>query len=161
VVENTNSDIIIRDETNPLANLKLPTIITGLCGLGGFSFEPSIELALLPGCLEATVSKLGRCIDKLEIYCLHRNPSRLWNKRLPQRHNTLLWTHTATLYHQVIIFHNTVVWKSSHWCYILLGPVKLGDGRMRLQTNLTKLIDLLVHLCSMMVAILPSPSNSK
>ena len=88
------------------------------------SFEAPIELGLLLCCLEASMAKLGRCVDELELDLLQCNPRRLWHERLPQRHNALLRAHTATLYHQVVVFHHSLMWKSSHWCYILLSPEK-------------------------------------
>uniref|UniRef100_A0A7C9CXG9 Uncharacterized protein n=1 Tax=Opuntia streptacantha TaxID=393608 RepID=A0A7C9CXG9_OPUST len=117
-------------------------------------------LLLLLSSLEATMAKLGGCVDELEPDVLKSHTGCLLEKRLPQCYHPLLRPNTAALYHDVVVLHNTIVRETTHWCNILLGPVILCHSIVRLLASLAKLVDFLVHLSTVVVTILTSPSNS-
>ena len=79
-------------------------------------------LLLLLSSLEATMAKLGGCVDELEPDVLESHTGCLLEKRLPQGYHSLLGPHTAALDHDVVILHNTVVRETTHGCNILLRP---------------------------------------
>ena len=79
-------------------------------------------LLLLLSSLEATMAKLGGCVDELEPDVLKSHTGCLLEKRLPQCYHSLLRPNTAALYHDVVVLHNTIVRETTHWCNILLGP---------------------------------------
>lgn len=86
------------------------------------SFETAIELGFLLGGLEAAMAEFGGCVDELELDILQGDPGGLVQQGLSQGDNSLLWTHAAALYHEVVVFHDTIVREPAHWGNVLLGP---------------------------------------
>ncbi|BAT12842.1 Os11g0168250 [Oryza sativa Japonica Group] len=86
-----------------------------------FAEEPhklSLELAeeplFLVGGLEATVPELGRGVDELELDLLERQTRGLLEQGLAEGDDPLLGANTATLDHEVVALHNTVVREATH-----------------------------------------------
>ena len=86
------------------------------------SLEATIKFLFLLGSLEATMAKLGRCVDKLQFDLLKSNTRCLLKKRLPEGNHPLFRANTATLDQNVIILHHTVVREATDWSNVLLSP---------------------------------------
>lgn len=92
------------------------------------SLQASIEFLLLLGGLEATMSKLGGCVDELQLNLLKSNTRSLVEKGLTQSYNPLLSTNTASLDQQVILLHHTIMGKSTNRCNVFLSPVNKNEN---------------------------------
>lgn len=77
------------------------------------------------------MAELRRSVDKLESDLLDVFTRGVDLLRLTDRQHTLLNTRAATLDHQEVVLHNTVVRETTHWRDRLLSRVKLcRTGRL-------------------------------
>jgi len=88
--------------------------------------EGSHESPLLFVGLEATVSELGRGVDPFEVGLLQSLPLHVGDERLSQGQDTLLWSDAATVEHDEVVLHFTVVRESTHWVDALISDVGFG-----------------------------------
>jgi len=127
--------------------------------------ERSHEALLLLVCLEATVAKLGRSIDEFEGDVLLGFARGVGQQGLAEGDDPLLGTHAAAKDHHEVIVDLSIVGESSHGSDSLLSHVVVG-GSIVLD-HLTILgvdaisdaVDLLVDLCTVMVALLASSGH--
>ena len=91
-----------------------------LClGDGGFLGKKFVllhwthEALLLLGSLEATVTKLGRGIDKLQCNLFEGHSLDLLDQRLAQCDWTLGGAHYAALEHEKVLFDDTIMWETT------------------------------------------------
>ena len=90
--------------------------------------------------LEPTVTKLGGCIDELEIDLLQSSLLGVSEQRLPEGENPLLGTNTAALHHEKALLNLAVVREAAHGVdrlvrqVILCGSVVL-DQLKRIKLN--------------------------
>mmetsp|Transcript_15648 Transcript_15648/g.29685 ORF Transcript_15648/g.29685 Transcript_15648/m.29685 type:complete len:319 (-) Transcript_15648:342-1298(-) len=122
------------------------------------------ELLLLLGGLEAAVSKLGRRVDELESDLLGGSTRGLRNKGLTQRNDALASSRDASLDHDIVFVHFTVVRKAAHRSDGLGGEIRFRasvrvDLRLLpllgvLASGLANTVDLLVDFGTVMVAVL-------
>ncbi|KAK4405069.1 hypothetical protein Sango_0513400 [Sesamum angolense] len=84
------------------------------------SLKPPIKLLFLLGCLEASMPKVGRGVNELELNLFKGDTRSLVEECLTKSNDPFLGTNTATLDHQVIILHYTKVRESTD---IFLNPV--------------------------------------
>lgn len=89
------------------------------------SLELAIEPLLLVRGLEATVPELGRGVDELELDLLQGQTRGLLQQGLAEGHHALLGANTASLDHQVVGLHHTIVWEATHGSDVLLSPVSI------------------------------------
>lgn len=85
--------------------------------------QSTIKLLFLLSGLESAMSKLGWGVYELEFDVFQSHPRCLFEKGLTKSENPLLGSNTASLHHNVIILHNTIMWESTHRRNILLSPV--------------------------------------
>lgn len=123
VCEQTSNKIELRNIQNLPPEYELPLNKFSINKAPLSSFKSSVELGFLLGCLEATMAKFGWRVNELQLDILQCKARCLVQEWLPESHNTLLWPYAATLYQEIIIFDNTIVWETSHWGNVLLGPI--------------------------------------
>merc|ERR1712139_198083 len=121
------------------------------------------HLPLLLEGLEATMTELGGSVDELELDLLEGDTVGLDEKRLAEGDEALLDTSDGALEHDVVLVDLTVVGEATKWCDALDGQVELGhrvlgvlDGTLGVAHAVGDLVDLLVHLGTVMVAVLTS-----
>ena len=90
--------------------------------------ERSHEGGLLGVGLEPTVTKLGGCIDELEIDLLQSSLLGVSEQRLPEGENPLLGTNTAALHHEKALLNLAVVREAAHGVDGLVGQIVVGAG---------------------------------
>jgi len=90
--------------------------------------EGSLELELLLGGLEATVSELGGGVDELELDLLGGVAVGLGADGLAEGDDTLLGSDDGSLEHDEVLEDGTVVGESSHGGDGLLGQIELSHG---------------------------------
>lgn len=91
----------------------------------------AFERVTLSTSLVVAVAELRRSVDKLESDLLDVFTRGVDLLRLTDRQHTLLNTRAATLDHQEVVLHNTVVRETTHWRDRLLSRVKLcRTGRL-------------------------------
>jgi len=122
------------------------------------------EFVLLLLGLEATVSELGGGIDELEFDLFESGTGGLGDKSLTEGDNSLDGTGDGTLKHDVVFVDDTIVDKSTERSDVLDGKIVLGGSvRVVLATfgvgGLTKTVNLLVHLSTVMVTVLTGAGN--
>ena len=100
--------------------------------LVGFGRERAHELGLLGSRLEATVSKLGGSIDKLEVdlFLVDALGEVVGHERLAEGDDALLGADNGALEHDPVLVDHTVVRESAHGVDALLGQVVLGRGAL-------------------------------
>ena len=104
------------------------------------------------------MAKLGRGVNELERNLLKVTARGVDLVRLTDGKNTLLHTRAATLDHDKVVLHNTVVREATHRGDRLLRRVKLRRGR-GLVSTVTNAVDLLVQLSTVVVTILTRASH--
>ena len=95
------------------------------------SLEATKELLFLLCCLEASMAKLGGCIDELKFDLLKSHTRSLFEKRLTKGDDPLLGSNTTSLNHQVVTLHDTVVRETTHGSNVLLSPVSNKGSKIR------------------------------
>merc|ERR1712046_496174 len=106
------------------------------------------------------MTKLGRCVDELELDLLVRSAAGPCHKGLAQGDQTLLGAAHLALKHDVILHDLTIVGETTHWCDALdsqievCGGVVLLDGLVCLTGSGANPVHLLVELCTMVVTVL-------
>jgi hypothetical protein len=124
------------------------------------ALELAEELLLLFGGLEATVTKLARGVDELEVDLLASNAACLRNNALAEGGGALDGTGGRTLDHDPVVADGTVVNEATERGDALDGEIASGGGRAVLDLtllvdgDLADAVDLLVELGSVMVAVL-------
>ena len=78
--------------------------------------------------LEPSVTKLGSCVNELEIDLLQGSLLSVSEQGLPEGEDPLLGTDTAALHHQETLLHLTVVRKATHGVDGLVGEIIVGAG---------------------------------
>lgn len=68
------------------------------------------------------MAKLRRGVDELELDVLESETRSLLKQGLTKCDDPFLGTNTASLDHQIVILHNTIVRESTHWSYVFLSP---------------------------------------
>jgi hypothetical protein len=117
--------------------------------------ELAKEPLLLLGGLEATVPKLGRGVDKLELDLLQGQTGGLLQQGLAEGDHSLLGTNAATLDHQIITLHNTIVGEATHGSDVLLRPARNTIQNWNHQKH--RCFDVMISLNSLNVPTLPVP----
>ena len=135
-------------------------------GLGGVLFERSHKGHFVLLCLEATMTHLGAGIDELELDLFKGLPLGVNKEGLSQSEYTLLGSDTASLNHDKVLLHQTIMRESTHGVDGLVGQVIVG-GSIVLDKlailhveSITDVIDLFVNLGTVMVTLLTSTRNS-
>lgn len=118
-----------------------------------------VELLLLQRSLETTMAELGGGIDEGEGDLFEGRSLGVRNKRLTKGKNTLLSTRAATLDHDEVVLHNTVVRETTHGSDGLLRKIGFSGGVLLVVTS-TNTVDLLVDLSTVEVTVLTSTSNA-
>ena len=90
--------------------------------------ELAIEPLLLFCGLEAPMAELGRGVHELELDILKRKTRGLLQQGLAKGDHTLLRPNAASLDHEVVSLHHTVVGEATHGGDVLLGPVRTSSG---------------------------------
>jgi len=105
------------------------------------------------------MSEFGSCIDIFKFDIFVQVSSGPWNQGLSQAKGSLLGTNAASLYHDVVISDNTVVWETTHGGNIFLGQIRLGGGVIfsTVSFSLTHSVDSFIGFSSMMISALTSP----
>ena len=78
--------------------------------------------------LEPSVTKLGSCVNELEIDLLQGSLLGVSEQGLPEGEDPLLGTNTATFHHQETLLHLPVVRKATHGIDGLVGEIIVGAG---------------------------------
>ena len=104
------------------------------------------------------MTQLGGSINELEIDLLEILSLHSWMKSLPQNKRSLDWSNAAPLNKNEVISDLSISNEASHWSDGLLSEIEIGRG-VRGIGALTNPIDLLIHVCSMMVAHLTGSGN--
>jgi hypothetical protein len=116
------------------------------------------ELELFVGSLEATVSKLGTGIDKLDVDLLQMLARRVLHHALTKDKSTLLDTNDGALKHNPVFVDLTVVDESTHRGDTLLGQISLSLATFSI-TLLSNTVNLLVKFGTVEVTLLTSTGN--
>jgi len=125
------------------------------------------ESLLLSMSLEATMAKLGRGVNELQIDLLESGSLGVGQQRLAQSDGSLLRTHQASLQHQEVVGYFTVVRETTHRSDGLLGLIVLGgcvvlhDLSFEGVDTTANTVDLLVHFRSVVISLLTGTSNGK
>ena len=90
--------------------------------------ERSHERGLLGVGLEPSVTKLGGCVNELEIDLLQGSLLGVSQQGLPESEDPLLGTNTAALHHEETLLHFAVVRKATHGVDRLVGEIVVGTG---------------------------------
>ena len=86
------------------------------------------EGGLLGVGLEPSVTKLGSCVNELEIDLLQGSLLGVSQQGLPESEDPLLRPNTAALHHQETLLHFAVVRKATHGVDRLVGEIVVGTG---------------------------------
>ena len=117
--------------------------------------EDSKETLFLVGCLEATMTHLGRCIDELEVDLLEGASRDLREEGFSESDDSLLGSHDATTDHDPVLVDFTIVGEPTHGSDRLLSEIVLCGGVVGvLSQSLTHSVDLLVDLSSVVETVL-------
>jgi len=133
--------------------------------LGLVLLERTHEGILLFVGLEATVSKLARGVDELEVDLLESPSLCLDQQRLAQSNDALLGSDTAAADHDKVVVHLAVVREATHGSDRLLRDVVLSRSvvldhlAILGMHTLSHAVDLLVHLRAMMITLLTGTRN--
>jgi len=128
--------------------------------LGVLLLDEAVEATLLVGGLEATVTELRGGIDELESDLLEGRAVALGEQGLAESQHLTLGTDDAALDHDVLLVDDTVVRESTERGDGLLGKIVLGHGVVGvLLKGLADLVDLLVHLSTVMITVLTSAGD--
>jgi len=112
------------------------------------------------------VTHLGAGVDELQLDVLQGLPLGVDKEGLSQSENTFFRSNATSLDHDKVLFNQTVMRKSSHGidrliCQIVIsGGIVLHELAILHVESITDVVDLLVDLCTMMVAFLTSSSHS-
>jgi len=122
--------------------------------------DDTVETSLLVGGLETTVTELGGGIDELGHALLQSGTRGLGEQGLSEGEHTTLGADDATLEHEVLLVDDTVVRETTERGDGLLGEIVLGHGVVGvLLDGLADLVDLLVHLGTVMITVLTSSGD--
>ena len=88
----------------------------------------SVEFVLLRGSLEFTVSKLGGCVDELEVDLLSSSSGSSVVDLMSEDQWSRLVSDATSLDHDVVVVDDTIVWESSHWGNVLFSQIVFGRG---------------------------------
>ena len=112
------------------------------------------------------MAELGGSIDELELDLLDGDTAGLCEERLTEGDEALLDTGDGALEHNVVLVHLTIVGEATNWGDALNSQVELGHGivgvlddTLVVADTLGDPVDLLVHLGTMMVAVLTSTGH--
>jgi len=137
------------------------------CSLFLIPLEWTHEGQLIGGGLEATMTKFGRGVDEFKIDLFQSCSLRVGQQALSQSENSLLRPNTATLDHQKVIVDLSVMRETAHWsdtlfCQVILRRRVVDDLLAILDVNtFSDSVDFLVHLSTMMVALLTSTGDGE
>jgi len=109
------------------------------------------------------VAELGRGIDELDIDFLLGVVGSLRNKGLAESQDSFLGTNATALDHDVVFVDFTIVREATERSDVLVSEVSRGGGvvlALISQTGESDAVDLLVHLRTMVVAILTGAGDS-
>ena len=138
--------------------------ITFLLGNDIF-LEWSHECFLLLHGLEVTMAKFGGGVNELQVNLLQGPTFGLDQQGLMKSKYSLLGPHHTAFEHDEVIGHLTIMDKATQWVDALVRQVivsrciVLDQFAILDEVALTNLVNLLVNLCSVMVAFLPSSSH--
>jgi len=121
--------------------------------------QRSLELELLLGSLEASVSELGAGVDELNVDSLKVLLGAVVHHTLPEGKSTLLGTGGGTLEHEPVVLDNTILDEATHGGDALLGKVG-GGGATLIISSGSNAVDLLVHLATVEVSVLTGAGDS-
>jgi hypothetical protein len=117
------------------------------------------ELGLFLGGLEASVTKLGRGIDELEVRVLQVDTRRVLHHGLAEHQRALLDTDNGALKHNPVLVDFTITDKATQRGDALLGKIGIGLAT-RFVALLSDAVHLLVKLGTVEVSVLTGTGNS-
>jgi hypothetical protein len=148
-----------RSETKEAKN-RAPTQPRPAQDLGSLGGEGAEELVLLLEGLEATVTVLGRGVDELDVEGLEVRSLGGGHNTLAQSDGALARASHASLDHEPVLVHLSVVREATYGGDALLGQVHLG-GAAAVISFLANTKDSLVDLGTVVVTLLTSAGDSK
>ena len=99
------------------------------------------ERRLLGVGLEPSVTKLGGCVNELEIDLLQGSLLGVSQQGLPESEDPLLGTNTTALHHQETLLQLTVVREATHGVDGFVGKIVVGAGVVLHQLQKKKTIE--------------------
>jgi len=120
----------------------------------------AVELVLFGGGLEATVSHLAGGIDELELDLFGGGSGGVGEDGLSEDEDLLLGADAATLDDDEVVFDDTIVGEASHGGDLLVGQISFGGGVVQGVTG-GHSVDLLVHLCSVVITVLTGSGHAE
>merc|ERR1719410_2977428 len=134
-----------------LVLLGLPRLLGGGC---------SVELGLLVGCLEPSMTALGRGVDELQCDFLVRLAAHLRKKSFSEGDDALTLAHSGSLEHDPVLVDHTEVRETSQRSNGFFSQIVLGHSIVLVLLQiLTDAVNLLVDLGTMMVTHLTRSGN--
>jgi len=121
--------------------------------------QSSQELVLLLQSLETSVTVLGRSVDELEVEWFSVGASGRRNQTLSQGDGSLLRSSNASLDHDPVFIHFTIVREATNRGDALLGEIRLSRSGLNV-TLLANAKDSLVDFGTVVITLLTSTSDS-